>query len=150
VARTIANAEEPSLLGEAARAPDGLHREEVVSNAAVLMFGGIDTTEGMIVNAVRHLLGDPEALALVRNRADLLPNAIEESIRLEPAAEVSTGTPPAISSPVAPKSNVATWSPYRSPAPTGIRRCSPTPTGSTSAAATPRLTSPSPRGRTSA
>jgi cytochrome P450 len=88
VARTIANADEPSLLVEAARAPEGLHREEVVSNAAVLMFGGIDTTEGMIVNAVRHLLGDPEALALVRNRADLLPNAIEESIRLEPAAAV--------------------------------------------------------------
>jgi cytochrome P450 len=59
-----------------------------VSNAAVLMFGGIDTTEGMIVNAVRHLLGDPEALSLVRGDADLLPNAIEESIRLEPAASV--------------------------------------------------------------
>jgi cytochrome P450 len=42
----------------------------------------------MIVNAVRHLLREPEALALVRDRADLLPNAIEESIRLEPAAAV--------------------------------------------------------------
>ena len=59
-----------------------------MSNAAVLMFGGIDTTEGMILNAVRHLLGDREALALVRGGADLLPNAIEESIRLEPAAAV--------------------------------------------------------------
>ena len=42
----------------------------------------------MIVNAVRHLLGDPEALALVRGGTDLLPNATEESIRLEPAVAV--------------------------------------------------------------
>ena len=64
VARTIGHADEPSLLTEAARAPEGLRKDEVVSNAAVLMFGGIDTTEGMILNAVRHLLGDREALAL--------------------------------------------------------------------------------------
>ena len=88
VARTVGDADEPSLLTEAARAPEGLSKDEVVSNAAVLMFGGIDTTEGMILNAVRHLLGDREALALVRGGADLLPNAIEESIRLEPAAAV--------------------------------------------------------------
>ena len=69
-------------------APEGLREDEVASNAAVLMFGGIDTTEGMILNAVRHLLVDPGALALVRDHPDLLPNAIEESIRLEPAAAV--------------------------------------------------------------
>jgi cytochrome P450 len=88
VARTIGRTDEPSLLGEVARAPEGLREDEVVSNAAVLMFGGIDTTEGMILNAVRHLLLDPEAVALIRSDADRLPNAIEESIRLEPAAAV--------------------------------------------------------------
>jgi cytochrome P450 len=88
VARTIGQTDEPSLLTTAARAPEGLREDEVVSNAAVLMFGGIDTTEGMILNAVRHLLGESQALALVRGGADLLPNAIEESIRLEPAAAV--------------------------------------------------------------
>ena len=77
---------EASLLGEAACAPEGLSQDEVVSNAAVLMFGGIDTTEGMIVNAIRHLLTTPEALTLIRGGGELLPNAIEESIRLEPAA----------------------------------------------------------------
>jgi cytochrome P450 len=77
-----------SLLSEAARTREALDQEEVVSNAAVLLFGGIDTTEGMIVNAVRHVLGDPEALELIRGRADLLHSAIEESIRLEPAAAV--------------------------------------------------------------
>ncbi|KMV22971.1 cytochrome P450 [Mycobacterium heckeshornense] len=74
-----------SLLARAARGPDGLSPDEVASNAAVLMFGGVDTTEGMILNTVRHLLGDREALTAVRDRRDLLPNAIEESLRLEPA-----------------------------------------------------------------
>jgi cytochrome P450 len=52
---------------------------EVVSNAAVMMFGGIETTEGMIANLAWHLLtygGEPSA------------NALEESLRLEPAAAV--------------------------------------------------------------
>jgi cytochrome P450 len=84
--RTISPTDQSSLFSEAARTPEVLSQEEVVSNAAVLMFGGIDTTEGMIVNAVRHVLGDPEELGLVRGGADLLQSAIEESIRLEPAA----------------------------------------------------------------
>ncbi len=88
VVRTMRDTDDPSMLTEAARAPERLSHDEVVSNAAVLMFGGIDTTEGMIVNAVRHLLGDPHALALVRGGAGLQPNMIEESIRLEPAAAI--------------------------------------------------------------
>jgi hypothetical protein len=40
----------------------------------------------MITNAVLHLLSHPGQLALVRADAGLLPNAIEESLRLEPAA----------------------------------------------------------------
>jgi cytochrome P450 len=70
-----------SLLREVALRPD-----EVVSNAAVLMFGGIETTEGMITNAVWHLLSNPDQLARVRAEPTVLPNAIEESLRLEPAA----------------------------------------------------------------
>jgi cytochrome P450 len=92
VIRTLRCTDAPSLLRETARTPEGLSQDEVASNAAVLMFGGIDTTEGMILNAVRHLLGDTGMLPLVRDNADLLadllPNAIEESIRLEPAAAV--------------------------------------------------------------
>jgi cytochrome P450 len=63
-----------------------LSPDEVVSNAAVIMFGGIETTEGMILNAVWHLLSHPGQLALVRADRDLLANAVEESLRLEPAA----------------------------------------------------------------
>ncbi|NUR99008.1 MAG: cytochrome P450 [Kribbellaceae bacterium] len=75
-----------SLLAAAAHA--GLGVDEVVANAAVLMFGGIETTEGMITNAVWHLLNHPEQLAIVRAEPDLLANAVEESLRLEPAAAV--------------------------------------------------------------
>ncbi|HEX3590405.1 MAG TPA: cytochrome P450 [Pseudonocardiaceae bacterium] len=58
----------------------------VVSNAAVLMFGGIETTEGMTASAIAHLLGHPDQLALVQADRSLLAAAVEESLRLEPAA----------------------------------------------------------------
>ena len=82
-----------SLLADAAGARSGgagtgLSAREAISNAAVIMFGGIETTEGMIGNAILHLLGNPGQLALVRADESLVPNAVEESVRLEPAAAV--------------------------------------------------------------
>jgi cytochrome P450 len=50
-----------------------LGTDELVSNAAVLLFGGIETTEGMISNAILHALTYGTL-------------AVEESLRLEPAA----------------------------------------------------------------
>lgn len=66
-------------LRPAARRQAALTEDEYISNVAVLMFGAIETTEGMITNALLHLLssGTPPAL-----------QAIEESLRLEPAAAV--------------------------------------------------------------
>src|SRR5947208_3214877 len=55
----------------------GLSQEEAVSNAAVIMFGGIETTEGMIANAIWHLLSNPGELAAVEADRSLLPNAVE-------------------------------------------------------------------------
>ena len=101
----------PSLVAAAAsEAGGGLTPDEVASNAAVLLFGGIETTEGMIANALLYLLTHPEARAAVdadrrglanaveeshpdRGAVDdpgrtVLQNAIEESLRLEPAAAV--------------------------------------------------------------
>ena len=65
-----------------------LTEDEAISNAAVLLFGGIETTEGMIANAMLHLLSSPGELELVRADRGLIPAAIEESLRLEPAAAV--------------------------------------------------------------
>ena len=75
-----------SLLADAVAG--GLRKDEAVSNAAVLLFGGIETTEGMILNLLWHLLRHPDQLNAVRSDLDLLPNAVEESLRLEPAASV--------------------------------------------------------------
>jgi cytochrome P450 len=77
-----------SLLAAAAGDAGGLGRPEVVSNAAVMLFGGIETTEGMITNAVAQLLADREQRALAEGDGATLANAIEESLRLEPAAAV--------------------------------------------------------------
>jgi cytochrome P450 len=74
------------VTGPLAEAP--LAEEEAISNAAVLMFGGIETTEGMIANALLHLLSSPAQLALVLADPGLVPAAVEESLRLEPAAAV--------------------------------------------------------------
>ncbi|WP_030671868.1 cytochrome P450 [Streptomyces cellulosae] len=80
---TLADRATSSLLVSAA---GQLTVPEVASNAAVLMFGGIETTEAMITNALLHLLLHPDQLAAVRADADLLEGAIEESLRLEPGA----------------------------------------------------------------
>ncbi len=78
--RGVIAADDPdqSLLAAAAQhvgRSGALSTGEAVSNAAVLMFGGIETTEGMITNAAWHLLSHPDQFRLVRDDPDLLPNA---------------------------------------------------------------------------
>jgi cytochrome P450 len=65
-----------------------LTTDEVFSNTAVVLFGAIETGEGMISNALFHLLSHPTQLAEVRADQNLVGRAIEESLRLEPAAAV--------------------------------------------------------------
>ncbi|MEA2194493.1 MAG: hypothetical protein QOG42_927 [Solirubrobacteraceae bacterium] len=77
-----------SLMAAAAGDAGGLERERVISNAAVLLFGGIETTDGMIANAVWHLLSHRDQLARVTATPGLLANAVEESLRLEPVAAI--------------------------------------------------------------
>ncbi len=77
-----------SLVAAAAAEADGLTRDEVASNAGVLLFGGIETSEAMIANAFLHLLGDESWLEHVRADPGLVTAVVEESLRLEPAAAV--------------------------------------------------------------
>ncbi len=72
-----------SVLSLAARS---LTRDEVVANAAVFLFGGIETGEGMTANVLRHLLVHSNSLDAVRADRSLVDAAVEESLRLEPAA----------------------------------------------------------------
>ena len=77
-----------SLLAAAADGAGALGRGEVVANAAVLLFGGIETTDGMIANALRHVLADDAARQALVEQPGLAEGAVEESLRLEPAAAV--------------------------------------------------------------
>ena len=77
-----------SLVASAASDAGGLTREQVASNAAVLLFGGIETTEAMIANALLHVLENPDQELLLRAAPPLVNAAVEESLRLEPAAAV--------------------------------------------------------------
>jgi cytochrome P450 len=72
--------------GVLAAATATLRPAEVVSNAAVMMFGGIETSEGMTTSLFWHVLSTPGALDAVLADRSLIANAVEESLRLEPAA----------------------------------------------------------------
>jgi cytochrome P450 len=78
-------ADDTKLLGAAATHSDLTH-DQVISNAAILLFGGIETTEGMITNALLYLLENPPAAA--EPEPTNLDAVIDESLRLEPAAAV--------------------------------------------------------------
>jgi cytochrome P450 len=62
-----------------------LEQSAVVSNAAVMLFGGIETAEGMTSNALWFLLSSPKRWVELEN-PNLIAPAIDESLRLEPAA----------------------------------------------------------------
>lgn len=75
------------LLDAATAGADPLTVDETVGNLAIMMIGGVETVEGMIAHAVHYLWRDDESA----ERPDALDEpaidrAIEESLRIEPAA----------------------------------------------------------------
>jgi cytochrome P450 len=88
------------LLGEVARVRDRpddsitsavandpatqLTDEVIVAQLRVILFGAIETVESMVVNAVLLLLEHPDELGAVRADPGLVPNAVEEAMRLIP------------------------------------------------------------------
>ena len=71
--------------GVLAGAQSTLAPEETVANTGVLLFGGIETTEGMIANLLMHLLREPHLWTAVVADHSAIANAIEESLRVEPS-----------------------------------------------------------------
>ena len=65
-----------------------LTTDELAQNAAIVLFGAIETVEGMIANLFHHVLGTPGAVDAVRSGSVMVAAAIEESLRMEPAATV--------------------------------------------------------------
>ncbi len=57
---------------------------DIVAQLRVILFGAIETVESMVLNTVMLLLDHPDQLAAVRADSELIPNALEESLRLIP------------------------------------------------------------------
>ncbi len=57
---------------------------DVVANVAVILFGGIETSETMTASVFAHLLDSSDPASIVGSPA-VLARAIDESLRLEPA-----------------------------------------------------------------
>ncbi len=63
---------------------DTLDVDELISMCTLLLVAGHETTTRLIGNCLLRLLQHPDQLQAVRGNTDLLNNAIEESLRLDP------------------------------------------------------------------
>ncbi|HET7571090.1 MAG TPA: cytochrome P450 [Gaiellaceae bacterium] len=62
---------------------DRLSRDELVAMCIQLCIAGFETTTSLLGSAVYSLLRFPDQLRLLRERPELLPNAVEEFLRFE-------------------------------------------------------------------
>lgn len=71
-------------------AQDGsLSERELISNAALLIGAGVETTVNLIGNGVTALLDHPDQLALLHDNPDLWPAAVEEILRWDSPVQVT-------------------------------------------------------------
>lgn len=83
----VTRAEDSSLLAPIV-AGGNLTEEEIASNVAVLLFGGIVTTESSIAIAYRYLLESPALAETIDGDRSKVDDFVEETFRLEPSAAV--------------------------------------------------------------
>ena len=69
-------------------APGRLTLEEIASILFTLSFAGHETTAGLISNTVRRLLEVPSRWAEIAAEPDLIPQAVEETLRYDPSVAV--------------------------------------------------------------
>jgi len=68
--------------------PGRLILDEIASILFSLSFAGHETTTGLVGNTVRRLLEDPGRWADIVREPDLLPAAVEETLRYDPSVTV--------------------------------------------------------------
>jgi len=65
-----------------------VNEDEIVANCVLLLFAGHETTANLIANGLVLLFDNPDQLALLKSRRDLLPTAVEEMLRCDGPASV--------------------------------------------------------------
>jgi cytochrome P450 len=68
--------------------PDSLRLDEIASILFSLSFAGHETTSALIANTVRRLLEQPQHWAQVVANPDVVPGAVEETLRFDPSVPV--------------------------------------------------------------
>ncbi|HEY8527595.1 MAG TPA: cytochrome P450 [Acidimicrobiales bacterium] len=58
-------------------------QQEVVGTIQLLVLGGLETTAGVLGSAMLRFCEHPEILALLRERPEVIPDAVEELLRLD-------------------------------------------------------------------
>jgi len=58
--------------------------DEIIGTVQLLILGGLETTAGALGLIVNRFCREPEIAALLRDRPELIPDAIQELLRLEP------------------------------------------------------------------
>ena len=81
-----------SRLIEAEEEGDRLTEEEMIVTLRLLLVAGNETTTNLIGNGLKALLENPDQLELLRQRPDLLDNAIEELLRYDSPVQVDGRT----------------------------------------------------------
>jgi cytochrome P450 len=67
---------------------DALTHDQMVGACTLLLFGGHETTSGLITNGVATLLEHPDELERLRRDLGLVPSAVEEFLRFEGPAKM--------------------------------------------------------------
>ena len=66
---------------------DRLSSSELLSVVTMMLVAGTDTTRNQLSNMIHTFAEHPEQWAILRERPELVPAAVEEAIRWEPATE---------------------------------------------------------------
>jgi cytochrome P450 len=59
--------------------------EEIIGTVQLLILGGLETTAGALGLMLARFCAEPEIPALLRERPELIPDAVQELLRLEPS-----------------------------------------------------------------
>jgi cytochrome P450 len=70
-----------TYLNQAESEGETLDEDEVVATAALLLFGGHETTTKLIANGILELLRHPDQMELLREDPSIAPKAVEEILR---------------------------------------------------------------------